>query len=66
MHVSLTVCRAFDLVSNSKPLLLTDYATRFIYGGQKGNLMMLNQGSYEVYPAGKVIFRVNISKARTI
>ena len=66
MHVSLTVCRAFDLVSNSKPLLLTDYATRFIYGGQKGNLMMLSQGSYEVYPADKVIFRVNISKARTI
>ena len=66
MHVSLTVCRAFDLVSNSKPLLLTDYATRFIYGGQKGNQMMLSQGSYEVYPADKVIFRVNISKARTI
>ena len=35
MHVSLTVCRAADLLSNSEPLLLTDYATRFIYGGQK-------------------------------
>ena len=35
MHVSLTVCKAFDLLSNSEPLLLIDYATQFIYGGQK-------------------------------
>ena len=49
MHVSLTVFKAFDLLGNREPLLLTDYATRFIYGGQKRHLMMLSQGSYEVY-----------------
>ena len=66
MHVSLTVCKAFDLLGNREPLLLTDYATRFIHVGQKRHLMMLSQGSYEVYPADNVIFRVNISKARII
>ena len=49
MHLSLTVCKASDLLSNREPLLLTDYATRFIYGGRKRHLMMLSQGSYEVY-----------------
>ena len=65
MHVSLTVCRAFDLLSNSETLLLRDYAARFMVD-EKGHPMMLSQGSYEVYPAGNVIFRDNISNARTI
>ena len=65
MHVSSSVFGAAGLLSNSESLLITNCATRFIYGEQKRHLMMLRQWLYdEVYAANSVTFRANISKTR--
>lgn len=42
------------------------YAKGFIYGGQKTHLMILSQGSYELYSGDNIVFKVNITKARII
>ena len=64
MHAFLWVFRAADLLSNAELLLLKDYTEGCIYSGQKMHLMMLGQGSYGLYSADNIIFRVNNNKAR--
>ena len=49
-------------MSNIEPLLFKDLTTEFIYGAQKKPSHDVGQGSYELYLAGDVMFRVNSSK----
>ena len=67
MHISLTVCRAADLLSNiASPSFSQNIQQNLSMVDRKRRLMMLSQGSNEVYPGDNVIFWVNISKARII
>ena len=59
MHVFLWVSRVDDILSNNN-------STGLISGGRKRHLMMLNQGSYGLYPSGNVKFRVGSSKVEII
>ena len=66
MHFSLTVCQHSIFWVIASPYFLQTMQHDLAMVDKKRQLMMLSQGSYEVYPEDKVIFRVHISKIRII